>query len=197
MQHTGVTTIAQAVKRHGSHRRATARSRTASPPSTGCTWPSHRGGRSGGSAGESSRTRRSSSTWTWSSPTTTWALSSPPSQGRLRCRDAGAFSGPFVPRQTGFRCNSRSLGWNAHINHDDLVLALVETFAALDLDPDDPHLLADFDRVNALLGSLESQIRRSFEEAGWRWSSTSTSARSRTALMLVEHQSGAICSGLA
>ena len=53
-------------------------------------------------------------------------------------------------------------GMNAHINHD-LVLALVETFAALDADPRDPSLLADFKRVNAILGELEPEMRRSYE----------------------------------
>ena len=52
-------------------------------------------------------------------------------------------------------------GMNAHINHD-LVLALVETFDALDADPDDPALVADFTRVNDLLGALEPDLRRSY-----------------------------------
>lgn len=53
-------------------------------------------------------------------------------------------------------------GMNAHINHD-LVLALVETFNALDADPRDPALAADFARVNDLLGALEPDMRRSYE----------------------------------
>jgi len=53
-------------------------------------------------------------------------------------------------------------GMNAHINHD-LVLALVETFEALDADPDDPALVTDFTRVNDLLGALEPDLRRSYE----------------------------------
>jgi len=53
-------------------------------------------------------------------------------------------------------------GMNAHINHD-LVLALVETFTALDLDPYDPSLIADFNRVNGILGALEPEMRRSYE----------------------------------
>ena len=51
---------------------------------------------------------------------------------------------------------------NAHINHD-LVLALVETFIAFDADPNDPSLIADFNRVNTLLGALEPDMRRSYE----------------------------------
>ena len=54
-------------------------------------------------------------------------------------------------------------GMNAHINHD-LVLALVETFLELGLEPHDPVLMADFDRVNVLLGTLDGPIRRSFEQ---------------------------------
>jgi hypothetical protein len=53
-------------------------------------------------------------------------------------------------------------GMNAHINHD-LVLALVATFAELDLSPHDPDVLADFDRVSVLLASLDGDIRRSYE----------------------------------
>jgi hypothetical protein len=53
-------------------------------------------------------------------------------------------------------------GMNAHINHD-LVLALIETFTALDADPHDPSLVADFNRVNAVLGALEPKMRRSYE----------------------------------
>lgn len=53
-------------------------------------------------------------------------------------------------------------GMNAHINHD-LVLALVETFIALDADPRDPSLVADFNRVNGILGALEPEMRRSYE----------------------------------
>ncbi len=53
-------------------------------------------------------------------------------------------------------------GMNAHINHD-LVLALVETFTALDADPRDPALAADFARVNDLLGALEPDVRRTYE----------------------------------
>ncbi|HEX8303958.1 MAG TPA: DUF5995 family protein [Jatrophihabitans sp.] len=53
-------------------------------------------------------------------------------------------------------------GMNAHINHD-LVLALGETFTALDADPRDPTLAADFNRVNDLLGALEPDMRRSYE----------------------------------
>ena len=53
-------------------------------------------------------------------------------------------------------------GMNAHINHD-LVLALVETFTALDADPRDPVLVADFNRVNDILGALEPEMRRTYQ----------------------------------
>jgi len=53
-------------------------------------------------------------------------------------------------------------GMNAHINHD-LVLALIETFAALDADPHDPGIIADFKRVNDVLGALEPEMRRTYE----------------------------------
>lgn len=52
-------------------------------------------------------------------------------------------------------------GMSAHINHD-LVLALVETFEAMGLSPDDQAAKADYDRVNALLDKLEPGIRESF-----------------------------------
>jgi hypothetical protein len=53
-------------------------------------------------------------------------------------------------------------GMNAHINHD-LVLALIETFDEFGGSPSDDGMHEDFDRVNALLASLETGIRRSFE----------------------------------
>lgn len=53
-------------------------------------------------------------------------------------------------------------GMNAHINHD-LVLAVVETLTEMDASPHDPTLQADFRRVNILLGTLETTIRRSYE----------------------------------
>jgi hypothetical protein len=53
-------------------------------------------------------------------------------------------------------------GMNAHINHD-LVLALVATFTELDISPHDPSVRADFERVDALLASLDGEIRRSYE----------------------------------
>ena len=86
---------------------------------------------------------------------------------------SAADAGGTVPRCWDVLCEVRSrtdraqiqfaiAGMNAHINHD-LVLSLVETFEALGLDPDDPDLLADFDRVNSLLASLDAGVRRSFE----------------------------------
>jgi AcrR family transcriptional regulator len=53
-------------------------------------------------------------------------------------------------------------GMNAHINHD-LVLALVDTFTALDADPRDPALVADFNRVNDILSALEPDMRRPYQ----------------------------------
>jgi hypothetical protein len=54
-------------------------------------------------------------------------------------------------------------GMNAHINHD-LVLALVATFTELGLSPRDPVVRSDFKRVNALLVSLDREIRRGYEQ---------------------------------
>ena len=54
-------------------------------------------------------------------------------------------------------------GMNAHINHD-LVLALVTTFTEMDISPHELGVLADFERVNTLLASLDGGIRRSFED---------------------------------
>ena len=51
-------------------------------------------------------------------------------------------------------------GMNAHINHD-LPVAVVRTCEALGTEPDEIH--ADYDRVNALLASVERQVRQSFE----------------------------------
>ena len=53
-------------------------------------------------------------------------------------------------------------GMNAHINHD-LALALVDVFTELDAGPQTAAMHADFQRVNALLGSLDGKIRESFE----------------------------------
>jgi hypothetical protein len=53
-------------------------------------------------------------------------------------------------------------GMNAHINHD-LVLAVVQTLVESDASPHDEALQADFRRVNSLLATLETAIRRSYE----------------------------------
>ena len=53
-------------------------------------------------------------------------------------------------------------GMNAHINHD-LVLAVVQTLVEADASPHDPALHGDFRRVNDLLATLETAIRRSYE----------------------------------
>lgn len=53
-------------------------------------------------------------------------------------------------------------GMNAHINHD-LVLALAATFTQMDVSPHKLEVLADFERVNMLLASLDADIRRSYE----------------------------------
>ncbi len=52
-------------------------------------------------------------------------------------------------------------GMNAHIEND-LPLAVVQTCHARGVGPDHPGVHADYERVNDLLASLESQIRRSF-----------------------------------
>ncbi|HEV2891060.1 MAG TPA: DUF5995 family protein [Frankiaceae bacterium] len=54
-------------------------------------------------------------------------------------------------------------GMNAHINHD-LPVAVVETCRTLGIAPDQGSFHADYDKVNALLGSVEQQVRQSFEE---------------------------------
>jgi Family of unknown function (DUF5995) len=53
-------------------------------------------------------------------------------------------------------------GMNAHISHD-LPLAVVKACEDLDTAPDQGTHAADFDKVNALLGALDQQIRESFE----------------------------------
>jgi hypothetical protein len=53
-------------------------------------------------------------------------------------------------------------GMNAHINHD-LPVAVVSTCRALGIAPDEGSFHADYDKVNALLGSVEQQVRESFE----------------------------------
>lgn len=52
-------------------------------------------------------------------------------------------------------------GMNAHINHD-LPVAVVTTCQALGRKPGEIH--ADYLKVNALLASVERQVRQSFEE---------------------------------
>ncbi len=53
-------------------------------------------------------------------------------------------------------------GMSAHINHD-LPLAVVGTCEERDTTPDAGAHAADFEKVNTLLGSLDQQIRESFE----------------------------------
>ncbi|MGO9560317.1 MAG: DUF5995 family protein [Acidimicrobiales bacterium] len=53
-------------------------------------------------------------------------------------------------------------GMNAHINHD-LPIAVVKTCEELDTAPDEGTHAADFEKVNAVLGALDQQIRESFE----------------------------------
>ncbi len=53
-------------------------------------------------------------------------------------------------------------GMSAHINHD-LPVAVVRTCADLDTAPEQGTHAADFDKVNAVLGGLDQQIRESFE----------------------------------
>lgn len=53
-------------------------------------------------------------------------------------------------------------GMSAHINHD-LPIAVVATCEALGTAPEEPPHAADFDKVDRLLGSLDQQIRESFE----------------------------------
>jgi hypothetical protein len=53
-------------------------------------------------------------------------------------------------------------GMNAHINHE-LVLAVVQTLVGSDASPHDPALQANSRRVNTLLATLETAIRRSYE----------------------------------
>jgi hypothetical protein len=53
-------------------------------------------------------------------------------------------------------------GMNAHINHD-LPIAVVATCEDLDTAPDQGTHAADFEKVNAVLGSLDQKIRESFE----------------------------------
>jgi len=50
-------------------------------------------------------------------------------------------------------------GMNSHIEHD-LPIAVVETCAALRLEPEDLH--ADYEAVNDVLAEVESSVRRSF-----------------------------------
>ncbi len=50
-------------------------------------------------------------------------------------------------------------GINTHIEHD-LAIAVVDTCAALDLEPDD--IRQDYDTVNDVLAEIEAPIRRSF-----------------------------------
>ena len=52
-------------------------------------------------------------------------------------------------------------GMNAHIEHD-LPLAVVETCRARGTRPDTPAVRQDYQRVNDVLASVESEIRRSF-----------------------------------
>jgi len=55
-------------------------------------------------------------------------------------------------------------GMNSHIEHD-LPVAVVDTCAARDLEPDDLHL--DYETVNDVLAQVEAGIRRSFlDEVG-------------------------------
>ncbi|MDQ6651015.1 MAG: DUF5995 family protein [Actinomycetota bacterium] len=53
-------------------------------------------------------------------------------------------------------------GMNAHINHD-LPLALVDTCGQLGTSPEQGTHHADYDRINAVLGAVEEQVRQSFE----------------------------------
>jgi hypothetical protein len=52
-------------------------------------------------------------------------------------------------------------GMNAHIEHD-LPLSVVQTCEARGLDATDPAVRRDYDRVNDVLATVESAIRRSF-----------------------------------
>jgi hypothetical protein len=52
-------------------------------------------------------------------------------------------------------------GMNAHIEHD-LPMAVVNTCLARGGTPDNPHVHADFDKVNDLLATVEADIRQSF-----------------------------------
>jgi hypothetical protein len=52
-------------------------------------------------------------------------------------------------------------GMNAHIEHD-LPLAVVETCRARGVDLGDPGVREDYDAINAVLASVEGEIRRSF-----------------------------------
>ncbi len=54
-------------------------------------------------------------------------------------------------------------GMNAHISHD-LPIAVMTTCRDLGTAPDRAPHQADFDKVNSLLGSLDQQIRQSFEQ---------------------------------
>ena len=53
-------------------------------------------------------------------------------------------------------------GMSAHINHD-LPIAVVQTCEDLGTAPEQGTHAADFDKVNKVLGSLDQQIRESFE----------------------------------
>lgn len=53
-------------------------------------------------------------------------------------------------------------GMNAHISHD-LPLAVVKACEDLDTAPDECTHASDYEKVNALLGALDQQIRESFE----------------------------------
>ena len=55
-------------------------------------------------------------------------------------------------------------GMNAHIEHD-LPLAVVETCIAWHTHPGAPTVHQDYDRVNAVLASVEAEVRRSFLSA--------------------------------
>ena len=65
-------------------------------------------------------------------------------------------------RTTGLlRVQFALAGMNAHIEHD-LPLAVVGTCVARDVDLGDRAVREDYDAVNALLASVEGEIRRSF-----------------------------------
>jgi hypothetical protein len=58
-------------------------------------------------------------------------------------------------------------GMNAHINHD-LPVAVVTTCTDTDTTPDEGSHAAEYERVNAILASVEPSVRTSFEDGVFR-----------------------------